>query len=243
MATVTTGVGYGLYAAAQRYIVPLLAPPTPPQLEQDKAAIEESFNKAFALIDQLAADTASLKTAEVERTEKIDSTAKDVEAVIADLKASNARREAESRVLADQVLGLKDLLPRTLDGWKANGDARLDELSQEMQSLKKLLENRVGRSASTLTPTGKGHAPSPVNGVDKTKDKESNTGPSDGSATPSAEASSNAPASASSTTPHKREGSPSKRVILGGDRKAAIPAWQMAAASKSGDVSSAEPGA
>ncbi|KAK5016304.1 peroxisomal membrane protein pex14, partial [Cryomyces antarcticus] len=32
MATVTGGISYGLYVTAKRYIIPLIAPPTPPQL-------------------------------------------------------------------------------------------------------------------------------------------------------------------------------------------------------------------
>ncbi|KAL9631432.1 MAG: hypothetical protein Q9164_005900 [Protoblastenia rupestris] len=245
MATVTAGVGYGLYTAAQRYIFPLIAPPTPPQLEQDKAAIDESFNKAFALIDQLAADTATLKASEAERTEKLDTTLKDVDTVVADLKAANSRREAESRIIADQVQGLKDLVPKALEGWKANGDARLDDLSQEMQSLKRLLENRVGRSAGTPTPKAKGNLPASVNGVDKLRNDEPDIRSSDGSSMSSVEAFNGtpAPAPAPGITVPKTDFSSSKRVTPGNDRKAAIPAWQMAAASKSADGDTAEAGA
>ena len=64
MATVMGGLGYGLYWTAKRYITPLIAPPTPPQIEQDKAGIDASFDKAFALLDQLATDTQELKDAE-----------------------------------------------------------------------------------------------------------------------------------------------------------------------------------
>lgn len=70
MATVVGGASYGLYVLANRYIRPLIAPPTPPQLEQDKAAIDEQFSKAFALLDTLSEDTTKLKDAEEERTKK-----------------------------------------------------------------------------------------------------------------------------------------------------------------------------
>ena len=45
MATVVGGASYGLWVLTQRYIKPLIAPPTPPQLEQDKAAIDEQAGK------------------------------------------------------------------------------------------------------------------------------------------------------------------------------------------------------
>ena len=122
----------------------MISPPTPPQLASDKASIDESFSRAFALIEQLAADTSALKSSEAERTQKLDSTLQDVESVVSDLKAANLRREAESRILSDQVQGLKDLVPKALEGWKASGDGKLDDLGAELQSLKKLVGNRVG---------------------------------------------------------------------------------------------------
>ena len=197
--------------------MPLISPPTPPQLEQDRAYIDESFNKAFALIDQLTTDTAEIKASEAERTEKLDTTIKDVDTVIADLKAANTRREAESRIIADQVSGLKELVPKTLEQWKQSGDTRLDELGQELQSLKKLLENRVGRSAGAPEPRMPSYTPPKANGA-----------PS-----PSTESAAESSAPAPGVNVPRKDGSPTKRA---GGAKAAIPAWQMAAASKASNT-------
>ncbi|KAF6225844.1 hypothetical protein HO133_009846 [Letharia lupina] len=231
MATVTSGVGYGLYAVAKRYVFPLISPPTPPQLEADKASIDESFNRAFALIEQLTTDTAAIKESESERTEKLDTTLKDVGSVIEDLKAANTRREAESRIIADQVTGLKDMVPKALEGWKANGDAKLEELGQEVQSLKKLLENRVGRPSGAPTPTGRGHP----NGNEKSKDNPSAfSSANSGTTTPTAESASGPSAPAPGVTVPKRESTP-LRGFERSDRRA-IPAWQMAAATEKTDT-------
>ena len=240
MATVTSGVGYGLYTAAQRYIIPLIAPPTPPQLEQDKAAIDESFNKAFSLIDQLASDTAAIKAAETERTEKLDTALKDVNTVVEDLKAASNRREAESRIVADQVAGLKELVPKSLEAWKANGDARLDDLAQEMQSLKRLLENRIGRPNGTggdSTSTGVGGYLPPSMRNLKAKEEGSSAAPANSTSSSTAEGSSGTPGT------EKRDASSPRRGNPGSDRKAAIPAWQMAASSKGNDSNATEAGA
>ena len=196
----------------------MISPPTPPQLEADKNSIDESFNRAFALIEQLTSDTTAIKESESERTEKLDTTLKDVGSVIEDLKAANTRRETESRIIADQVTGLKDMVPKALEGWKASGDAKLEELGQEVQSLKKLLENRVGRPAVTPAPTGKGH----LNGNEKPKDNIS--------ASPSAESATSSSAPAPGVTAPKRESTP-LRGYERSDRRA-IPAWQMAAATE-----------
>lgn len=54
------------------------------------------------------------------------------------------RREAESRILVDEVCRLKELIPKALESWKESGDSRLEELTAELVSLKKLIANRVG---------------------------------------------------------------------------------------------------
>lgn len=60
------------------------------------------------------------------------------------MRAANLRREAESRILVDEVYRLKELVPKALEGWKESGDNRLEELTAELVSLKKLIANRVG---------------------------------------------------------------------------------------------------
>ena len=217
--------------AIQRYVFPLISPPTPPQLEADKASIDESFNRAFALIEQLTTDTAAIKDSEIERTEKLDTTLKDVGTVIDDLKAANTRRESESRILADQVNSFKDMIPKALEGWKAGGDAKLEELGQEVQSLKKLLENRVGRPNGAPIPTGRGHP----NGSEKSKDNFSAFNPANsGATTPNTEYAIPSMAPAPGITVPKRESTP-LRGFERSDRRA-IPAWQMAAATEKTDT-------
>lgn len=211
----------------KRYVLPLILPPTPPQLASDKASIDESFSRAFALIDQLTSDTASLKSSEAERTEKLDSTLRDVESVISDLKAANIRREAESRILADQVHGLKEMVPKALDGWKASGDGRLEELATELRSLKKLVGNRMGStnsqpplnrtyqgiSAKDRTYTGVASIPTMIGGNgDLQENLPGSPAPAPGVVSP-------------------------KRENAGGYQssgKATIPAWQMADAGEKG---------
>ncbi|MCJ1389160.1 peroxisomal membrane protein pex14 [Xylographa bjoerkii] len=248
MATVTGGVSYGLYTVAKRYVMPLISPPTPPQLEQDKASIDASFSRAFSLIDQLATDTATLKSAEAERTERLDTALQEVEAVISELKAANKRREDDSRRIGDEVRGLKEMIPKALEGWKAEEDVKLKELGAGLKSLKILVGNRVGGDQSTTIAPGRpsqfserigasgsstpresmSQAPPytaptyTLNGVSEKQDETSS------SVTPSS-----APAHAPGVNVPKREvTSPFKFDSRPGGR-ATIPAWQMAAANNS----------
>ncbi|CBX91132.1 hypothetical protein LEMA_P061660.1 [Plenodomus lingam JN3] len=245
MATVMGGVSYGLYFTAKRYIMPLIQPPTQPQLEQDKASVDESFKRAFDLLDQLNTDTSALKASEEARTSRLDVALGEVESVLASLKESSKRQGDDNRRIEDDVRGLRDLIPKALDAQKASTDTRLKELSTELKSLKTLIGNRMGsgtaRPASTAPSYyGAGQAPSQastpnVNGpasnstttpqpisIPTPSEQTNGTNNTEGQASGSA-------TSASASTPAAAPASYS-RLPAG---RAAIPAWQMAAAKKS----------
>lgn len=222
MATVLGGVGFGAYSLAKRYVYPLIAPPTPPQLEQDKAAVDAKFDKAFALLEQLAADTEALKTSEQERTERLDSTLDDVDSVIARMSEANARRDDEGRRISDQVCVLKDMIPKAMESQKEAQDQRLKDLANEMKSLKTLLNNRMSQPPTNSTYSSATVRPFPTTGP--RPNSAATTEPENSDSTPQ-------PETKPSPVPDRSmSSSPYGRVMNG---RAAIPAWQMAAAKKS----------
>ncbi|CAI6340319.1 unnamed protein product [Periconia digitata] len=248
MATVMGGISYGLYFTAKRYIVPLIAPPTPPQLEQDKAAVDESFKRAFDLLEQLNTDTAALKASEEARTTRLDNALGEMESVLSSLKESSKRQGDDNRRIEDDVRGLRDLIPKALDAQKETTDARLKELSTELKSLKTLVGNRMGSGAarppstpyygaaqpqaSASTPNISGA--SSVPGVPTAASSAQQPTPlsEHSTATTSAtEAQGSSSTPAPSTPAPEKSASPSPYGRLAGGR-AAIPAWQMAAAKK-----------
>lgn len=235
MATVVGGVGYGLYFIAKRYITPLIAPPTPPQLEQDKAHIDEEFSRAFALIDQLSTDTSALKSAEESRTERLDATLKEVENVIADLKTASRRRDDDVRRMNDEVKSLKDAIPKALQGAREGNENRLRELGSELRSLKLLLGNRLGGSAGTTSPGPGRPVGSMLPGTSRPADESStaSTTATNGTAAAPTEQGSQAPITTTQSTP-----SAVKTPLSQLGRSATIPAWQMAAANRSKNESS-----
>ena len=224
--------------------MPLISPPTPPQLEQDKASIDASFTRAFDLIDQLATDTAALKTAETERTEKLDTALQEVESVISELKTANKRREDDSRRIGDEVRALKDIIPKALEGWKAEGDNRLKDLGSELKSLKMLVSNRVGSqtpATATGRPFGSGFGGGSPSGSSTPREPymsgNSHT-TNENSISPSS----------SSTVTSVSGGSLSKRENPGAfsfdgkpTSRAAIPAWQMAASANANKSKGSSP--
>ncbi|XP_044716131.1 peroxisomal membrane anchor protein [Hirsutella rhossiliensis] len=219
MATVVSGVGYGLYSLGKRYVYPLVAPPTPERLEQDKKSIEEQFDKAFALVEQLSKDTEALKTAEVQRTERLDTALADLEMTMADLKAANRRREDDAQRIRDEVQALKDAIPKAMDSQKDVTDNRLQEINSELTSLKTLVKQRMSSGSTTAashppragTPSGSERA-----------------GESAGNAAVGEATSSKGQAQSSVGRPLGSGGGGSN-----GTARASIPAWQMAAAASS----------
>ncbi len=250
MATVMGGVGYGLYFTAKRYILPVISPPTAPQLEQDKASIDESFKRAFDLLEQLNTDTTALKASEEARTSRLDNALGEVESVLATLKESSKRQGDDNRRIEDDVRGLRDLIPKALDAQKEANDNRLKELSTELKSLKTLVGNRMSAPAPTprapstpyygLQNQQQSQSPAPTNGTStpaatpapQPPSSEQNAGTSSSTATstmPGGASTGAVNSTPSAATPAAEKPVQSWRGTQG---RAAIPAWQMAAQKK-----------
>lgn len=227
----------------QRYINPLIAPPTPPQLEQDKKDVDEEFSRAFTLIDQLSTDTAALKSAEEARTERLDSTLKDVENLVSDLKTASRRRDDETRRISDEVKTVKDAIPKALQGAREGNEHRLKELGTELKSLKVLLGNRVGGGATPGSPAA-GRATTPTNSGLPAASRPAEEPATSAPAPAAAAAPAATPAANVATAPAPTNGAESQPAAAGAPapaspsplsqlgKSASIPAWQMAAANR-----------
>ncbi|KAF1836988.1 hypothetical protein BDW02DRAFT_587040 [Decorospora gaudefroyi] len=241
MATVMGGVGYGLYFTAKRYVLPLIQPPTQPQLEQDKASVDESFKRAFDLLEQLNTDTSALKASEEARTSRLDDALGEVESVLASLKKSSKKQGDDNRRIEDDVRGLRDLIPKALDAQKEATDNRLKELSTELKSLKTLIGNRMGSGSATPRPAstssayygaGQSQTAAQTSNVNSTSNPPTSSTPApseqtnDTSTSESQSSSSATPPPTSTASSEKPAASPYSRPT----GRAAIPAWQMAAA-------------
>lgn len=245
MATVVGGVSYGLYSISKRYLYPLVAPPTPGKLEQDKATVDEQFDKAFSTLEQLAKDTEALKESEAARTEKLDKVIEDLEAFVRDAKSAARRQEDETERLRDDVKNINTSIPKSMAAHKEFTDGRLKEIGNEVKSLKSLISQRMNAAPTSI--------PSPVNGTHLRNTSIPNAASVSSPATPSAETKDNGTpngGSSSSSTSAQGENKsaaappavPSKQdyiSTLGGRSspfgsgapavKASIPSWQMAA--------------
>jgi peroxin-14 len=219
------------------------------------------------MLDQLVADTEALKAAEQSRVERVDGALKEMEAVVAELKTSSARREDEARRLGRDVDVLRDLIERGLNAHKDIADRRLAEVNTELKGLKTLVASRMtaalakpalpgGDPSSSSSSSSAGQSGSALDlaGVKErlTAYKRADETPSAGDPTPTVpttttmtgtagtmgSASENASGEsrkdeheAAGADDHRRTGFSSTRLPVVMNR-AAIPAWQMAAAVK-----------
>ncbi|KAM0502385.1 hypothetical protein ACHAP8_003925 [Fusarium lateritium] len=246
MATVVGGVSYGLYELGKRYVYPNVAPPTPEKLEQDKKSIEDQFDRAFTLVEQLAKDTESLKNAEKERTEKLDTAIADLETVMTDLKAANRRREDDANRIRDEVQSLKDAIPKALENQKSLTDNRLREINTELTSLKTLVSQRANTSSATTSS-------STMNYMRNTGGSANTPAAAAAASTPGASTSAingeKAAVQSATTTPAAEVPKPtfpsapqlnrSSSPLANMSGKKSIPAWQMAMANQN-DTSSTQ---
>jgi peroxin-14 len=251
MATVMGGVSFGLYVTAKRYLLPLIKPPTPEQLTQDKTAIDESFNKAFSTLETLEADTKALKEAEETRTTRLDNAITELEAALSSLKEADRKRDTNVRRNADELRSLRDLIPKAIDAHKQATEQRVKELATEVKSLKTLISNRMGTGTPVTQPVAApgyhkpngsiGGATSPVVAPEPAvKDMATSPLP-----TPTVETSTNEipkQATAPSSTPTSSFLGSGGYASRFGTGRATIPEWQRAAAKKSQESLNASAG-
>lgn len=243
MATVVGGVSYGLYSLGKRYVYPLVAPPTPEKLEQDKKSIEEQFDKAFSLVEQLSKDTEALKDAEKQRTERLDITLADLDTIMTELKSANKRREDDAQRIRDEVQSLKDAIPRAMNNQKELTDNRLAEINTELASLKTLVSQRMNANSNNSVSSGYFRGNNGVNGVNGSNGVNGTSGAaSPTTATPgqsvtpppidsTAEAS-GTPKPDAGKGPAQNRFNRASGLSIGSGAKASIPAWQMAMANQ-----------
>lgn len=201
----------------------MIAPPTPPQLEQDKASIDESFKRAFDLIEQLSTDTAAIKASEESRKEKLDEALSDMERVVEEMKIASRRRDEDNRRINDEVRSLHQLIPKAMKAQEETTDNRLRELNTELKSLKTLISNRMSGQgvASTAVPRSPAVSGANMFGSQGT----ASVGASDTPAVPE-------PAKASVETQTQPDSTRNASPIGRFGQRGGIPAWQMAAKKK-----------
>ncbi|KAI0721269.1 hypothetical protein C8T65DRAFT_825844 [Cerioporus squamosus] len=147
-AVVSGTVAYGAAALFRKYVLPHLRPPSVTAYEQDKDAMAAQFDAAEALLKEIQAETAAVRTAVEEQNEKVAKVTQEVEDAVKDMRDGETRTRDEMREIREEVNNVREMLPKMIDKNKESHNQSLAELQQELKSLKALLLSR-GPSMST----------------------------------------------------------------------------------------------
>ncbi|RPD82011.1 hypothetical protein L226DRAFT_475472 [Lentinus tigrinus ALCF2SS1-7] len=147
-AVVSGTVAYGAAALFRKYVLPHLKPPSATAYEQDKDVMAAQFDAAEALLKEIQAETAAVRTAVEEQNEKVAKVTQDVEDAVKDMRDNEIKTRDEMREVREEVNNVREMLPKMIEKNKESHNQSLAELQQELKSLKALLLSR-GPSMST----------------------------------------------------------------------------------------------
>ncbi|CAG8799440.1 11544_t:CDS:2 [Gigaspora margarita] len=184
------GIGYAIIAVAKKYISPLLRLPTADDLDRDKQLLTDQFTTASETLDTAKHDIQLVKKSIEEQSFKVREALERLDEMLKNLKDHEIKKEAELRNLKDDVDTIRDLIPKVyfhyisyqftryfnyltlvlsfqlLEKTKESQSQSLNDLQQELKSLKSLLANRRSLSndilPSSSSPTLTSSATSPI---------------------------------------------------------------------------------
>ena len=92
--------------------MPLVKPPTPPELEADKELVTAKFDEAQQILETLKNDTAELKESQEKQRQKVEEALESVEKAVSELKESGNRRETDIRGFKTDIDSIRELIPK-----------------------------------------------------------------------------------------------------------------------------------
>lgn len=143
MAVVSGGFSWAAYTLAKRYVIPLIQPPTPTHLEEDKDRVKAQFDQVSEMLSILQSDAAATKEQTTEQARKIDAALQTLDAAVSDMQDKTARRETDIRRLGLEIDQIRELIPKSMEAVKQAQTDSLNDLNGELRSLKTLLQNRI----------------------------------------------------------------------------------------------------
>ncbi|BFZ58734.1 peroxisomal membrane protein pex14 [Savitreella phatthalungensis] len=153
MAVVSGGFSWALYFLAKRYVVPLIQPPTQSKLEEDKEEIAKQFDQVQEMLSILQTDAAAAKESAQKQQERLDTAMTEVETAVSDAREKSARRETDIRRLGLEIDQIREMIPKAIEGVKQAQNDSLNDLHNELKSLKTLLTNRLKAQPASFQAT------------------------------------------------------------------------------------------
>ncbi|KAI8099150.1 peroxisomal membrane anchor protein conserved region-domain-containing protein [Halteromyces radiatus] len=144
------GIGYGVWTLAKNVFGPWFKVPTQVELEEDKEMLDAQFQAVEDSLKEIKTQTNEALTSVSEQSKKVEESLASLETVLNDLKEGDQQRDEEFKTVKEEVESLKELVPKMLDRNKEAQGAVLNDLQNEIKSLKSLLLSRRSPGASLL---------------------------------------------------------------------------------------------
>ncbi|CDS07339.1 hypothetical protein LRAMOSA01288 [Lichtheimia ramosa] len=141
-AVLAGGATYGLWTLAKRFFGPWFKVPQKEELEKEKAALDAQFEAVEASLKEIKDQTEEALTAVSTQSDRVNTSIASLEAALKDLKEGDDERQKQFGEVKDEVDALKDLVPKLMDRNKQQQGDVLEELQNELKSLKSLLLSR-----------------------------------------------------------------------------------------------------
>lgn len=90
----------------------MIKPPTPAELESDKALVTAKFDEAQQILETLRTETTELKESQEKQRQKVEEALQSVEKAVNELKDSGNRREADIRGFKADIDAIRELIPK-----------------------------------------------------------------------------------------------------------------------------------
>ncbi|CAK9437286.1 uncharacterized protein LODBEIA_P16640 [Lodderomyces beijingensis] len=233
MATATAGVTYGLYSVITRYLVPAIIPPAQSAIEQDKEVINEEFIKIDKILEQLTKEQEEIKASNEEKLKDVDTVIENINDFLTKYNKDKLKFDDDLRFMKLETDKLSLSVDKSMKFYKENVHEQLEELSDELQSLKNLIKSRseVANSNGGGGATGARNI-APVSSIPSASDilKKSRAKmetPAKDSASKSTPTSAAAAAATEAETRPANGRTRSSDVTEAGLTAAGIPTWQM----------------
>ncbi|KAJ7225446.1 hypothetical protein GGX14DRAFT_638792, partial [Mycena pura] len=152
-AVVSGTVAYSAVAIFKKYLLPHLRPPTSTAYEADRDALTAQFDAAEALLKEIQAESTAMRVAVEAQRERIDETTKNVDAMVQEVRDGEAKTRDEMREIREEINSIREMLPKMIERNKDSQTQSLNELQQELKSLKALLLSRGPTISSSSVPS------------------------------------------------------------------------------------------
>ncbi|ORX45435.1 hypothetical protein BCR36DRAFT_333314 [Piromyces finnis] len=171
------GVSYALYKALKKYLPDLLQIPSTKDLQNNNEQLTKQLDIASEALNSSKIETQTAIKLMDEQGEKIKSFMDTLTKSLNSLKEADEKRDEEIRTIKNDLENVKTLIPKIIEKSKETNDSVLQDLQNEIKSLKSLIVNRMTLSNQGTTPDSSATASSSSsgesNGVKKTNEIDS----------------------------------------------------------------------